>query len=82
MSPEAQQRAMAHEMRHVARDDLHNHLTIWDVERDDFAEDPGILCCRTLMRAPMTDMEYIQVSCATRMIFNRVFKDRRTDLQR
>lgn len=73
MSPEAQQRALAHEMRHVARDDLHNHMTIFDAERDELTEDPGILLCRHRMQCPMTDMEYFQVCCVSRLVFNRAF---------
>lgn len=73
LSPEARQRALAHEMTHVARDDLHNHLTIWDAEREELMDDPGILMCRHRMKYPMTDMEYIQVSCVTRMVFEHVF---------
>ena len=36
-------------------------------------DDPGIVYCRHAMKYPMTDMEYFQVSCATRMVFQRVF---------
>ena len=72
MSPEAQQRALAHEMNHVARDDLHSHMTIWDVEREELMEDPGILLCRHRMKE-MNDMEYFQVCSVTRMVFDHVF---------
>jgi len=33
MSPEAQRRALDHEMTHVARDDLYSHMTIRDAEK-------------------------------------------------
>lgn len=73
LSPEAQRRALDHEMCHVARDDLYSHMTIWDAENETLMDDPGIVYCRHAMKYPMTDMEYFQVSCATRMVFQRVF---------
>lgn len=43
LSPEARRAAFDHEMRHVARNDFFNHLTIQDAESGALVEEPEVI---------------------------------------